>query len=143
MISSCDGASDTRSIKAVLVPPCGFVPRNWMVCVPAGDREIRRLVKTITGADGGDQTDLRRRRPAPRFAGSGSGALAAHWAAWNEMLYEPAARLTDWLMLPLPWRKATWVPSGALGLPEVKLLPLLAMPAAPENCQDEPVGANW
>ena len=29
---------------------------------------------------------------------------------------------------------------GALGLPEVNVLPLLLIPAAPENCQDEPLG---
>ena len=46
-------------------------------------------------------------------------------------------------MLPVPWRKATWVPSGAVGLPEVKVLSLLLTPASAENCQAEPVGAYW
>ena len=58
------------------------------------------------------------------------------------MLYEPAGSSTDWPMLPLPCRIATCVPSGALGLPEVKLLELLATPAPPENAQDVPVGSN-
>ena len=33
----------------------------------------------------------------------------------------------------MPWRKATWLPCGAAGLPEVKALPLLATPAAPAS----------
>ena len=44
-------------------------------------------------------------------------------------------------MLPPPWMKATWVPSGALGLLEVKALPLLLTPAPAVNCQGEPLGA--
>ena len=58
------------------------------------------------------------------------------------MLYEPAASDTDWLMLPVPLRKATCVPSGALGLSTVKLLPLLLTPAPPKNCQDKPGGVS-
>ena len=46
-------------------------------------------------------------------------------------------------MLPLFCRKATWAPSGALGLFEVKALPLLLAPADPENSQGEPLGAYW
>ena len=39
--------------------------------------------------------------------------------------------VTTWLNEPVLWRKATWVPSGALGLPAVKPLPLPATPALP------------
>ena len=46
-------------------------------------------------------------------------------------------------MLPVSCRKATWLPSGALGLPEVKPLPLLLTPAPAGNCQGEPLGAYW
>ena len=45
-------------------------------------------------------------------------------------------------MLPVPWMTATWMPSGALGLPEVMVLPLLLTPAPAENCQGEPVGSE-
>ena len=53
----------------------------------------------------------------------------------------PAAQpATAWLNEPVFWRKATWVPSGAGGLPAVKPLPLPAMPAPPAKVQGEPVG---
>ena len=105
-----------------------------MVWRSGRDREIRRLVKAVTGAGGGDQTDLRAVDQHLDLLALGLD-VRARWAAWNEMLYEPATRSTDWLMLPVPLMKATWVPSGALGLPEVKPLPLLLTPAAAENCQ--------
>ena len=48
-------------------------------------------------------------------------------------------------MVPLRWRKATWVPWGAAGLPEVKPEPLPETPelapADPEKAQAEPVGS--
>ena len=55
----------------------------------------------------------------------------------------PAVKVTDWLMLPVPLIKATWLPLGALGLPAVKGLPLLLTPAIPENCQGMPLGSSW
>ena len=56
----------------------------------------------------------------------------------------PAARLvTVWLNEPVLWRKATWAPSGALGLPAVKPLPLPEIPAEPANAQGVPAGSYW
>ena len=53
----------------------------------------------------------------------------------------PAAQpATAWLNEPVFWRKATWVPSGAGGLPAVKALPLAAMPERLGKAQGEPVG---
>ena len=40
-----------------------------------------------------------------------------------------------------PGGSATWVPSGAVGLPAVKPLPLPATPASPVKVQGEPAGA--
>src|SRR5262249_54799541 len=57
--------------------------------------------------------------------------------------YVPAARFSAWLKEPLPWRKATWDPSGAFGLPAVKPLPLPEAPAEPANAQGGPAGAYW
>ena len=44
---------------------------------------------------------------------------------------------------PVPCRKATWLPCGAPGLPQVKPLPLPATPAPPVKVQAEPVGRYW
>ena len=52
----------------------------------------------------------------------------------------PAAKVTDWLKLPVVWRKATWVPCGALGLPAVKPLPLPDTPVLPLKVHAEPAG---
>src|SRR6516165_12082971 len=41
----------------------------------------------------------------------------------------------------MPWRKPTWVPSGASGLPAVKPLPLPATPAEPVSDQGGPAGS--
>src|SRR5437879_3587580 len=46
-------------------------------------------------------------------------------------------------MLPVACTKATWVPSGALELPDVKPLPLLLTPAPPEKVQGVPTGSYW
>src|SRR5437660_952776 len=46
-------------------------------------------------------------------------------------------------MLPVPWRKATWLPRGAGGLPEVKALLLPETPALPPKVQGEPAGLYW
>src|SRR5262249_3086335 len=43
-------------------------------------------------------------------------------------------------MLLVPWRKATWLPCGALGLLPVKPLPLALMPEWPENVHGVPLG---
>src|SRR5262249_6663650 len=70
--------------------------------------------------------------------------LEAGRAGWKWMLkIPPVAKLTDWLMLPMAWMKATCVPSGALGLPAVKPLPLPATPAPPVNVQGVPDGSYW
>src|SRR5208337_4796608 len=50
---------------------------------------------------------------------------------------------TLWVNKPVPWRKATWTPWGAGGLPEVKPLLLPEMPAPPEKVHGEPVGSYW
>jgi len=41
---------------------------------------------------------------------------------------------------PWPWRKATWVPCGALGLSLVKAEPLPESPDWVENVQADPDG---
>ena len=51
--------------------------------------------------------------------------------------------MTDWVNEPVPWRKATWTPWGAGGLPEVKALLLPEMPEPPVKVHGEPVGAYW
>ena len=44
--------------------------------------------------------------------------------------------------MPVFWRKATWLPCGALGLPSVKAaLPLPDTPAVPLKLHAEPVGS--
>src|SRR5260370_28067532 len=57
------------------------------------------------------------------------------------MALEPAVSVTDWLKLPVFCRKATWLPCGALGLPEVKPLPLPETPACPTKVHGEAVGS--
>ena len=49
----------------------------------------------------------------------------------EELVQQLDAPRSVWLMVPVFWRKATWLPCGALGLPEVKPLPLPATPAPP------------
>ena len=51
--------------------------------------------------------------------------------------------MTDWVNEPVLWRKATWTPWGAGGLPEVKPLLLPEMPEPPVKAQGEPVGSYW
>ena len=65
------------------------------------------------------------------------------WAATNWRVYVPAVRLSVWATLPVPWRKATWVPSGAAGLPDVNPLPFPLTPAPPAYAHAVPVGAYW
>src|SRR5262249_11423473 len=65
--------------------------------------------------------------------------LPGRWAAVRLRTYVPAARSTVWLIEPVPCNKATWLPSGALGL--LKALPLRARPAWPVKVQGEPVGS--
>ena len=56
--------------------------------------------------------------------------------------------MIDWLIRPVPWRKATCEPAGAFGFLEVSDV---ALPVSPEplvpvwavNAQGEPVGAYW
>src|SRR5260370_922916 len=57
------------------------------------------------------------------------------------MALEPAVSVTDWLKLPAFCRKATWLPWGALGLPEVKPLALPETPACPTKVHGEAVGS--
>src|SRR3954470_21698517 len=45
-------------------------------------------------------------------------------------------------MLARRWRKATWLPCGAVGLPAVNALPLPATPAPGLNVQGDPAGAD-
>ena len=59
--------------------------------------------------------------------------------------YDPAAaagKFTTWLIEPVFWRKATWLPCGALGLPLVKaVVPLPDTPAVPLKLHGEPAGS--
>ena len=48
---------------------------------------------------------------------------------------------TDWLNEPYCWRKATWVPWGELGLPDVKPLLLLEMPELPVKVHGVALGS--
>ena len=53
------------------------------------------------------------------------------------------AKFTDWLIVPVAWRKPTWLACGTLGLPLVKRLPLPATPAEPLKVHAVLVGSYW
>src|SRR5262249_36619894 len=57
------------------------------------------------------------------------------------MVNVPAEKFSDWLTLPVPCKKATCVPCGALALPSV--LPLPATPDCVLKVQGDPVGLVW
>src|SRR6516225_9315158 len=67
----------------------------------------------------------------------------ARWAALTLIVYVPAAKVTAWLTVPKYWTKATCVPSGALGLPEVNSLPLPATPEPLRKLHGDPLGLYW
>ena len=52
-------------------------------------------------------------------------------------------KFTSWLAVPVFWRKATWVPSGASGLPLVKAWAVARHASVPLKVHAEPVGSYW
>ena len=107
---------------------------------PGRHGETRRLVCAITGAGGDDRTDF---RTVEEYLDLLRILLAGALRGLQRDAVGAGVRVYGLAHAASFWMKATWLPSGAVGLPEVKPLPLLLTPVPPPNCQDEPLGEYW
>ena len=122
-------ATATASMKAVLSPPAESSPWKVIVCDPAATVNAAVRVGLVRRAGGGEGATRRCRRPAPRSSGSAPPVVAALGGVEGDDVGAggPAGdRLAE--RAAVSWRKPTWTPSGAGGLPEVKPLPLTPPP---------------